>query len=197
MSNTPRSSFRAAVIMFLYGGIVVGLSSLAFVIAPEGANASTALIMGGASAFLMVVMGVLALLLPRNRKAGMVGIHLGLLLPLLFAVAFFMRISANYQSAGVHSYFYSAYEQAVNEGEVADTFEARNAFLDGGRNAVGGEEIPEYSKAYLGQILTLLFGVSLGAFALLLGARPTVQAAEATHDQQPAKEADGSIDPFG
>ena len=201
MSSTPRSAKKAAVIMFLYAGIVIGLSLLAYSSAPPGANAVTALIMGGGSAVVMIVMGILTLMLHRNRKLGMFGIHVGMVLPLVFAAAFFMRIAANYKSAGVHDYFYGAYNKAVDSGTVADTRDARSAFLDGGRNAVNGGEIPDHSKAYLGQVLTLLFGVSAATFTMLLASRPSVppkrDAFDAPASDTPPKADAKKADAFG
>lgn len=174
--------------MFIYAGLVVALSLLAYSSAPAGANAATALIMGGGSAAIMGIMGIFTLLIHRKRRLGMIGIHVGMILPLVFAAAFFMRIAANYKSAGVHDYFYGAYARSVESGEVADTGDARRAFLDGGKNAVSGGEIPDHSKAYLGQVLTLLFGLSTAAFAMLLASRPSIPKPASASDGPPASE---------
>jgi hypothetical protein len=183
---------RAALIMFVYAGVVIGLSLLAFVLAPPGANAATAVAMGGGSALVMVVMAVLSLLGRRNRKLGMVGIHVGLLLPLIFAATFLLRIGPSYRSSGVHRYFETAYERAVNTGAVASTSDAKDAFLKAGRDSVSGQEIPPTDKAYLGLILTLLFGASLAAFVLLLLSRPTLPKPAREGDDGSGKDGSGS-----
>ncbi|MEM1071508.1 MAG: hypothetical protein AAGB48_12680 [Planctomycetota bacterium] len=197
-SNTNGSSLRAAFIMFVYAGVLFGLALLAYVSAPVGAKAATALVVGGGSAAIMTVMGIMSMMLRRNRKLGMIGIHVGMVLPLVFAAAFWVRIGASYKSAGVHDYFYGAYARAVESGDVADTGDARSAFLRGGREAVGGDEIPEHSKAYLGRIFTLLFGASVITFGLLLASRPSVPKAEDNDEKDTIDLASdsGSKDPF-
>lgn len=169
--------------MFGYAAVIVGLCVLAVAIAPEGANAATAVVFGGGAAVVMVVMGVLSLMIGRNRKLGMVGIHLGLLMPLVFAALFGWRIAPAYRSSGQHRYFYGAYDRAVASGSIADSAESRSTFIVGGRGSVKGEEIPPTDKSYLGTILTLLFGTSTAAFTLLLATRPEVpKAASASPD---------------
>lgn len=157
--------------MFLYAALMVAFGVLAYLIAPPGANATTAIIATGACAAIMVAMGVMSLMIKTKRRVGMIGIHLGLVLPLVFAGVFLMRAGSNYRSSGVYNYFEDSYQADIESREVTDTDSLRESFLSGAKPE-NGEDIPEYDKAYLGFILTLLFGFSVAAFMFLLLSRP-------------------------
>lgn len=174
MAGSKQSVNRAAIIMFLYALVVVALSALAYVMAPPGANAMTAVVAGGVSAVLMCVMAGFSLAIHKNRVLGMVGIHVGMVLPLLFCVGFLMRIPVAYGDAGVYRYFEDAFAQKVEDGARQDTAEQRRAFLADAEDTLAGADIPESDKTYLGRTLTLLFGASTAAFVLLLLSRPSV-----------------------
>ncbi|MEO1584741.1 MAG: hypothetical protein AAFR96_09245 [Planctomycetota bacterium] len=176
MSGSKRNVNKAAIIMFAYAGLVVGLSVLAYSIAPEGANASTAIVIGAVAAALMSAMGVCSLMIEKNRKVGMIGIHVGMLLPLVFAIGFLMRIPVAYGSSGVHGFFVGEFERQVAAGARQDTPGALSEFYADAERELTGDAItiPRTDKAYLGRTLTLLFGTSTAAFALLLLSRPKV-----------------------
>ncbi|MEO1716684.1 MAG: hypothetical protein AAFR76_06190 [Planctomycetota bacterium] len=181
MADSNRSVNRAAIIMFLYALVVVALSALAYLIAPPGANAMTAVVAGGVSAVLMCVMAGMSLLIRKNRAVGMIGIHVGMLLPLLFCVGFLMRIPVAYGEAGVFRFFDAEFERQVEAGALQDNADARAKFYADAERALTGDEteIPRTDKTYLGRTLTLLFGASTAAFVLLLLSRPKVPAKEA------------------
>ncbi|GAB5497043.1 MAG: hypothetical protein Phyf2KO_21230 [Phycisphaerales bacterium] len=162
---------RVATIMFLYAALMVSFGVLAYLIAPAGANATTAIIATGACAAIMVAMGVMSLMINKKRKVGMIGIHLGLILPLVFAGVFLMRAGSNYRSSGVYGYFEDAYQADLESRDVTDSESLRESFLSGAKPE-NGKKIPEHDKAYLGFILTLLFGFSVAAFMFLLLSRP-------------------------
>jgi hypothetical protein len=77
--------------MFAYAVFLVICGAIAFFMAPANTKAATALIVPSVAAALMVVFATMAAKLPRNRTVGMIGVHVGLVLPLLFAVAFAAR----------------------------------------------------------------------------------------------------------
>lgn len=158
-------------IMFLYAALMLTFGVLAYLIAPPGANATTAIIATGACAAIMVAMGVMSLMIKTKRKVGMIGIHLGLVLPLVFAGVFLTRAGSNYRSSGVYNYFEDSYQADIKSRDVTDTDSLRESFLSGAKPE-NGKDIPEYDKAYLGFILTLLFGFSVAAFMFLLLSRP-------------------------
>jgi hypothetical protein len=82
---------KSARIMFAYAGFLIACGLVAYFMAPPGVNATTALLVPGLAAILMIVFGAMANMFPRNRNVGMVGVHVGLVLPLLFALAFGFR----------------------------------------------------------------------------------------------------------
>lgn len=77
--------------MFLYAGFLAACGFAAFAMSGFAANARTALIVGCGTAFVMIICGVLAGMIHRNKMAGMIGIHLGLILPLIYAGLFGWR----------------------------------------------------------------------------------------------------------
>lgn len=171
MSTTKHTVTRAAVVMFLYAALLVAFGVLAYMIAPPRANAGTAIVVTSVCAAAMIAMGVMTLLIHRRRTAGMIGIHVGLLLPLVFGAAFLWRAGSNFRDSGVYRYYENAYLAEVKAGTFRDTESDRTAFLSGARPKTG-EEIPEGDKGYLGFILTMLFGISVAAFVVLLLGRP-------------------------
>jgi uncharacterized membrane protein len=77
--------------MFLYAAFLLLCGLIAFAWSGFAANAKTALIVGGATAVVMALCAWLASMLHRNRAAGMIGVHAGLILPLVFAALFGWR----------------------------------------------------------------------------------------------------------
>lgn len=91
----PGVPLRAVGIMGLYAGLLVAGGVIAYLIAPPDAKAATALIVPSACAVLVAVCAGLSALLPKSKLAGMIGIHAGLVLPVLFALAFVSRAIGN------------------------------------------------------------------------------------------------------
>ena len=85
--------------MFLYGLFIVLCSGTAYVLAPDKSRAVTALYAGGGSAVLMWLCAVMAMQIERKRTIGMIGIHVGMVLPLLFAIEFGRRSWKNFHAA--------------------------------------------------------------------------------------------------
>lgn len=190
---------KAALLMILYAVVLVAMGVAAFLLAPEGANAKTALISSSGSAFLMVICAVLAM--TSNRTLVMVGVHVGLLLPLVFAGTFFWRGSIGWQASGQYQYlnevvlprevdagryentaegrdaFFAdkAYEIARAEGEVSAELAEKDAFI---AKAIENNDLPNHDKAYVGRLLMLLFGTSLAFFVAILTQRPKPEARE-------------------
>lgn len=79
---------KSARIMFFYAGFLMACGVAAYFMAPPNAKAGTALYASGAAALGMITCGALASMFPRNRTAGMIGIHVGLILPILFGITF-------------------------------------------------------------------------------------------------------------
>jgi len=171
MSSQKASISRAATIMFLYAALLLAFGILAYLIAPPGANAKTAVMATGACATIMAAMGIMTLMVKSKRTVGKIGIHLGLVLPLVFAGVFLLRASAANRDSGVYRYFDNAYVEGNKDRGAEDTATNRESFLSGAKPEFAAD-IPEGDKAYLGFILTMLFGVSVAAFMFLLLSRP-------------------------
>jgi hypothetical protein len=77
--------------MIVYAAFLAGCGFLAFAMSGFAANARTALFVGFGTAVVMVMCGLLAGVIKKNRSAGMIGIHVGLILPLIFAGLFGWR----------------------------------------------------------------------------------------------------------
>lgn len=153
---------KAAAIMIGYAVLLVLGGLIAFFMAPEGANAATAIIIPGACAVVMAVCAALAYRFPRSRRAGMIGIHLGIVFTLLFLVGIGARAWA--ATAGV-----AAYRSAVAEFRATDSEEAENQTLEAHLAARG---LPDHDKAYLRNMLWGLAILSFLAFVALLLNRP-------------------------
>lgn len=90
---------KAPLLMVLYAIALVAIGYLTYSVAPPGANAATALKMSSGIAALMLFCAVASLAIRRHRALGMVGIHLGLLLPLIAALGTGMRLPGSYANA--------------------------------------------------------------------------------------------------
>lgn len=92
---------RYALLMIGYALDLFILGFIAFALSGFEGKAKSALIASGATGGLVLIMGVLSALRPYAVK--MVGIHAGLLLPLLYTVLFSWRAWASYKGdAPVH-----------------------------------------------------------------------------------------------
>jgi hypothetical protein len=78
-------------IMFAYAAFLVVCGLLAFAMAGFTAKAKTALIVAGVTAAPMIIAALLARMIHRRRTLGMIGIHVGLALPVLFTVGFVIQ----------------------------------------------------------------------------------------------------------
>ena len=82
---------KARAILLGYAVFLAACGFVAFAMSGFAANARTALIVGFGTAVVVAICGVLAGMIDRNRTAGMIGIHAGLVLPLIFAGLFAWR----------------------------------------------------------------------------------------------------------
>jgi hypothetical protein len=77
-------------IMFFYAGFLFACGIIAFLMAADRTRAMTALYMTGAAALLMIVCGVFARLINVRRAVAMAAIHIGMVLPVIYGIAFSM-----------------------------------------------------------------------------------------------------------
>ena len=179
-TDSDRSVRKAAIIMFVYAALLVGGGVWAFVMAPEGAKAGTALFSSGASALLMIVCGVGSLLIRRLYVPGMIAIHVGMLLPLLFGVTFAWRAGESFRASGRYEYAEARYREFLMEsgGQVSPdgmTVYLEDLSVQGNKDAgIKAVKLPDHDKAYAGNMLTGLFGISVAAFTALVLSRPKV-----------------------
>jgi hypothetical protein len=90
---------KAAIVMVLYAAALLGVGYLTYSLAPPGANAATALYISAGIGALMVLCAIATLARKVNRTAGMIGIHLGLVLPLLAAAGPIARLPGSLENA--------------------------------------------------------------------------------------------------
>lgn len=109
---------KSARIMMVYAAFMVVCGLVAFFRAPPGSNAATALVVPSIAAFLMVVCGVMAASFHRSRTVGMIGIHAGLVLPILFAIAFGMRAWKTFDTGGMDKRYLAYTLAALTLGSV-------------------------------------------------------------------------------
>ena len=83
--STENRGAKAANAMFGYALVMLIAGMVAFGLAPVGANPVTALVVPAAFAVLMIACGLMARAIGSKYVLGMVGIHLGLVFPILFA----------------------------------------------------------------------------------------------------------------
>jgi hypothetical protein len=79
------------ILMVVYVAFLATCGVVAFAMSGFASNARTSLIVGFGTAAVMVTCGWLASMIKRNKAAGMIGIHVGLILPLIFAGLFGWR----------------------------------------------------------------------------------------------------------
>ena len=112
----------------------------------------------------MVLCAAGAALLKKNRAVGMIGIHAGLVLPLVFAAAFASRAWAATQASSTYADQRAAYEALADTASAPESYEAYLATLE--------DPGPDHDKSYLARVLWGLTGVSVVAFGVILVQRP-------------------------
>ncbi len=151
--------------MCLYAVAMLIIGVVAYLVAPSGASAATALIIPAVCSGLMITCAVLTIMGAASgrdgkgiSKIGVVGIHLGILLPLLFTLAFtFRALPAT-----------SAFLDAKNALNSDSAIEQAAAVLD-------EDQSKAYRKDYLVVALWSLTAISGFAFASMLSQRPKIE----------------------
>ncbi len=104
--------------MIVYAVALSGVGYITYIVAPEGASAKTAVAITGGLALLTLVCAVLALLIKANRRLGMIGIHVGLLIPLVAIAGSAARLSGSLENAQAGN---AAISALVEQLDSADT----------------------------------------------------------------------------
>lgn len=156
---------KAALTMVLYAIAMLVVGVVAYLVAPSGASAATALISPAICGGLMMTCAVLTILGAASgrdgkgiSKLGVVGVHLGILLPLLFTLAFtFRALPAT-----------GAYLDAKRALNSDSAIEQATAILD-------EKQSKAYKKDYLVVALWSLTAISGLAFGSMLSQRPKIE----------------------
>ena len=151
--------------MVAYAIALVMVSGLTAFTAPPGAKAITAVIVGGGIGALMIACAVMSLMIRRNRLVGMIGIHVGLLLPLLALSGPAMRLAPSWEKTRTFN------ERLETEGAI--TIVAK------------GAEDPIRNTAYQTVGIGATAALSGFAFLALLMHRPRVPKEPATVNASP------------
>jgi hypothetical protein len=156
---------KAATMMIVYAAALLLVGVITFMVAPPGSHPLTALLIPGVCAALMVACAVLTIMgagQARNGrgvgKQGMLGVHLGILLPLLFTLAFLIRAIPATNA-------YLEVKSALNPDQPVA---AATAVLD-------EDSRKAFSKDYLAVALWSLTALSSLGFASLLVLRPKME----------------------
>ena len=154
--------------MVVYAAAMVAIGSVAFMLAPSGVRAATALIIPAVCAALMLLCAGLTAKGVMSAKAGkgtgrpgMIGIHLGMVLPLLFALLIMSR------ALPATTAFLDA-KTTLTGGSIAEN--AAAVALD--QSATGGKKAEALSKDYLIASLWSLSFLSIFACVALVSHRP-------------------------
>ena len=153
---------KAAMWLVVYAVALVAGGLFAIAFAPDKGRAVTAVAIPRVCAVLVLVCALMASLLGKSRAVGMIGIHLGLVLPLVFAVGLFMQGRKALAEVDRFEEAEAAWV-AMDEGERggldrAAHFEAADA--------------PDHNTWYKAAAQLRLGVASVLAFGLVLTARP-------------------------
>jgi len=91
---------KFALTMLVYAVCLLISGWVTMSVAPPGSKPATAFIIPAIAAALSIAAAVLALMIKSNRKLGMIGIHVGLVLPLIFAAGSLSGVAGSIRSAG-------------------------------------------------------------------------------------------------
>lgn len=156
--------YKAVAILILYAVLVVALGVLAYTDAPEGANAKTALIVPIIIAAASLACVVMSLMIYKKRTIGMIGIHLGIVIPLLVAIGVGQRAYVTHEASEAYREGQTEWEKHVADGGIA-TPAARDRWFE-------TAPYPEHDKGYLSGTLVAIAAVSLQTFVAMILARP-------------------------
>jgi hypothetical protein len=163
---------KPAILLIVYAAVLFGLGVLVYRIAPPDSNAATALLIPSVCGILSLVAAVLCIIgrgtnqQGKPKKAGMIGVHAGIVLPLLFTLAFVGR----------------ALPTTTSVLEAQATLAEAGTLERSAREVLGDEEFAQAretaEKGYLAMTLWGVTGVSIVTFAGLLLLRPKTSKSE-------------------
>lgn len=106
---------KFAATMFAYALAILLIGVATSVAAPSGAKTATALIVPAIIAGLAALCAVFALMIEKKRTLGMIGIHVGLIVPLLGFFGPMMRLGKSFDSTSETNASIAAIEQQLQQ----------------------------------------------------------------------------------
>ena len=106
---------KFAITMLVYAVCLFISGYVTMSVAPPGAKPATALIIPSIAAALSVAAAVLSLMIKSNRKLGMIGIHVGLVLPLIIAAGSLSGVAGSIAKASKFNGELGQIQTALNE----------------------------------------------------------------------------------
>lgn len=167
----------AALLLFFYAATLLGGGAWAYMNAPAGANATTALAVPGFMALLVVVAALMAMQIKVRRFLGSMGVMLGLGLAAVFAIVTLVQGTSIAGQVGNYNDALKKFDEQQAAAAAAPGFApmagkeldaARLAFLESAK-------APSHDKTYLRNTLLALCGVSVLAAGGLFLLRPRKQ----------------------
>ncbi|MEM9064330.1 MAG: hypothetical protein AAGB51_02450 [Planctomycetota bacterium] len=173
---------QAPTLMLIYAAGMLAGGGTAFMLAPPQANPVTALLVPGIAAGLMSLCAMASAIITRNKLVGMIGVHLGLIFPLLFAGGMVPRALAAGEASAQYTELAQAYQTETGASADADI----QAFESWQRARDSEAEPVLYDKAYLKTTLWALSAWSVLAFIAILLKRPKPAQRDAGTAPEPA-----------
>lgn len=162
---------KFAIAMIAYALALLGIGALTFLSAPPAANALTALIVPGIGAVLAIACVILAFQIHTKRTLGMIGIHVGLVVPVILAAGAFSRLPGSLRS---NAAYYEKQSIALPTG------------ASGSDTQVTLSSSKDYATGYQAVGIGSVGVVSAFAFITLLLLRPKPPARSAVPVEPPA-----------
>ena len=106
---------KFALTMIVYAVCLLISGYVTMSVAPPGSRPATAFIIPAIAAGLSIAAAVLSLMIKSNRRLGMIGIHVGLVLPLLFTAGSLSRVSGSIAGANEFNEQIGQVQTALNE----------------------------------------------------------------------------------
>ncbi|MEM0983728.1 MAG: hypothetical protein AAGI17_07255 [Planctomycetota bacterium] len=133
-----------------------------------------------------VLMGACAFLasrMPSSRTLGMIGVHVGLVLPLLVSFGVGMRAFKAWGGVSEYTAQQSAYAETEPQPDSFEAYLEENELTD---------SVPDHDTTYLAAILSTLAAASVLAFVVMLLMRPKPADRDADRGADAAPAADAS-----
>ncbi len=190
-------SVKFIAVILAYAAALMTIGFFTAEVAPPSSKSGTSQIAAFGSAGIMIACAVMSLLVNVNRKVGMIGIHLAIVMPLLVAAAPGIRLGLTLADTAEFNEQLGKLQDAVtpdeqDDGDAASRVVNLSLGVGGGEdgetvlNARAAGELLWQSdlgsgwrpKGYAAMSLVSVLGLSIFAFVALVSHRPKVPAKE-------------------